>query len=295
MTARPARIVDAHVHLWDPARTDWYPYLAHSASLGMGDVTSMARRFDVPAYRAEAAGWNVEKLINVAAATGRHSVDETLELDRRAETDPTADGHPDAIIGGLPPADSVAEAVALLDEQMAAARFRGVRPMSPKAPPVPDDGVLRALAERDLIFELMAHPDQLVDAAARFAALGPLDGLTVVVEHAGWPRSAEADEFARWKVGMTALAAVGEHVACKLSGLAMPLGEIGGAAFRPWIEFAIETFGVERCLFASNFPVDGVHGSLDQLWSAYAEVTSGLEATDRDALFASNAERLYRI
>ena len=44
----------------------------------MGDVTGMSRRFDVPTYQSEAAGWNVEKLVNVAAATGRHSVEETL-------------------------------------------------------------------------------------------------------------------------------------------------------------------------------------------------------------------------
>ena len=62
-----------------------------------------------PTYLAESAGWNVEKLVNVAAATGRHSIDETLELDRRAD----ADGHPDAIVGGLPPTDSVAEAIEL--------------------------------------------------------------------------------------------------------------------------------------------------------------------------------------
>ena len=124
--SKPARIVDAHVHLWDPARVDWYPYLSTSgAELNMGDVSGMSRRFDVPTYLSESAGWNVEKLVNVAAATGRHSIDETLELDRRAD----ADTHPDAIIGGLPPTDSVAEAVAALDEQMAAPRFRGVRPM----------------------------------------------------------------------------------------------------------------------------------------------------------------------
>ena len=90
----------------------------------MGDVTGMARRFDVPTYQAESAGWNVEKLVNVAAATGRHSIDETLELDRRAD----ADGHPDAIIGGLPPTDSVAEAVALLD------RADGGAPLPGRAP-----------------------------------------------------------------------------------------------------------------------------------------------------------------
>ncbi|MEZ5140473.1 MAG: amidohydrolase family protein [Acidimicrobiales bacterium] len=94
--------------------------------------------------------------------------------------------------------------------------------------------------------------------------------------------------------GHRPLAAAGPHVHCKLSGLAMPLGAMSADAFRPWIEPAITTFGTSRCLFASNFPVDGLHGTLDQLWSAYAEVTAGLPAEDVDALFASNAERLYR-
>ncbi|MEZ5179799.1 MAG: amidohydrolase family protein [Acidimicrobiales bacterium] len=65
-------------------------------------------------------------------------------------------------------------------------------------------------------------------------------------------------------------------------------------AFRPWLEPAIEAFGPSRCLFASNFPVDGLHGSLDQLWSAYAEVTAGLPDHERDLLFAGTAERVYR-
>lgn len=284
----PARIVDAHVHLWDPARTDWYPYLRSSAQLGMGDVSGMARRFDVPTYLGESARWNVEKLVNVAAATGRHSIAETLDLDRRAD----ADGHPDAIIGGLPPADSVADAIAMLDEQMDAGRFRGVRPMGPVSTPVPDDDVLRALAERGLVFELMAHPDQLVEAARR---LGAIEDLVVVVEHAGWPRSSEPDEHARWRDGMSALADAGGHVHCKLSGLAMPLGAISAEAFRPWLEHAIDAFGVDRCFFASNFPVDGVHGTFDQLFEAYAQVTAGLGDDARDRLFATNAERLYRI
>lgn len=287
LPSRPARIVDAHVHLWDPANVEWYPYLGGGQDLGMGDVTGMARRFDVPTYRAEAEGWNVEKWVNVAAATGRHSVAETLELDRRAETD----GHPDAIVGGLPATDSAAEAIALLDEQLAARRLRGVRPMSPKAPPVPEDDVLRALVERDLAFDLMAHPHQLVDAARRLAAH---PDLVVVVEHTGWPRSADPEEHALWSAGIDALADVGEHVHCKLSGLAMPLGAMTADAFRPWLEHAISAFGPSRCLFASNFPVDGLHGSLQQLWSAYAEVTAGLPDDERDQLFAGTAERAYR-
>jgi predicted TIM-barrel fold metal-dependent hydrolase len=53
-------------------------------------------------------------------------------------------------------------------------------------------------------------------------------------------------------------------------------------------------FGVERCFFASNFPVDGMHGTFDQLYTAYAEVTAELDDDARDRLFASNAERVYR-
>lgn len=287
MTRPPTRVVDAHVHLWDPARTDWYPYLSGRQQLNMGDVSGMARRFDVPTYRAESARWNVDKLVNVAAATGRHSIEETLELDRRANVD----GHPDAIVGGLPPTGSVAEAEALLDQQMAASRFRGVRPMGAFDGPLPSPDILRALQARGLLFELMTHPDQLEVAAA---GLAPFDDLVVVVEHTGWPRSDAAEEQALWAAGIHALASLGDHVVCKLSGLAMPLGSMRAEVFRPWVERAIEAFGVDRCMFASNFPVDGMHGTFDELYTAYDSITAGLDEDARDKLFATNAERVYR-
>jgi predicted TIM-barrel fold metal-dependent hydrolase len=285
--SEPVRIVDAHVHLWDPARADWYPYLGGGRDLGMGNVTGMARRFDVDTYRAEAGRWNVQKLVNVAAATGVHSIAETLELDRLADRD----GEPVAIVGGLPAATSVGEAIGWIEEQLGAARFRGVRPMAPKGPAVPEDEILVALTERDLVFELMAHPDLLEDAARRLAVH---PDLTVVVEHTGWPRSNDDAEQSLWMAGLRALADAGPQVHCKVSGLAMPLGSMSAEAFRPWVEPAIETFGVERCLMASNFPVDGLHGTLDQLWSSYVEVTDGMSAEDVELLYAANAERVYR-
>ena len=291
MTGRPSRVVDAHVHLWDPARRDWYPYLSTGqhgpAPGGAGDPARMNRKFDVAAYQAEAGGWHVEKIVNVAAATGPHSVAETLELDARAEVE----GHPDAIVGGLPPTETVDGAVELLDRQMAATRFRGVRPMGPLDRPLPDRAVLEALRDRGLVFELMTHPDQLVAAAEGLAGI---DGLTVVVEHTGWPRSDAEEERALWRQGIDALAAVGEQVVCKLSGLAMPLRCMRADAFAPWLEHAIEAFGAERCMFASNFPVDSVYGTFDDLYEAFSAVTSGLEDAARDALFAGTAERVYR-
>jgi predicted TIM-barrel fold metal-dependent hydrolase len=288
MSDKPARIVDAHVHLWDPANKNWYPYLSMAPPHGgTGDASRMNRRFDVETYRAESAGWNVVKFVNVAAATGPNSVEETIELDRRAE----ANGGPDAIVGGLPPTDTVADAVALLDRQMTAPRFRGVRPMGPLSHPVPDPAVLGALQERNLVFELMAHPDLLTTAAAELAGF---DDLTIVVEHTGWPRSDADEEFSLWQKGINALAALGDHVVCKLSGLAMPLGSMRPDALAPWIEHALEVFGPARCMFASNFPVDAMAGTFDELYTGFAALTSSLDHASRDLLFAGTAERIYR-
>ncbi len=247
----------------------------------------MYRRFDIEMYREESARWNVEKFINVAAATGPHSIEETIELDSQAQ----ARGGPDAIVGGIPPTDTVAEGIELLDRQMVAPRFRGVRPMGIYQGPLPDAGVLLALQERNLVFELMTHTDQLGTAAAQLEGFGDLE---VVVEHTGWPRSGTDEEFALWRTGIDALAGLGDNIVCKLSGLAMPFASISVEAFAPWLEYAIEAFGVDRCMFASNFPVDSMFGTFDQLYSVFDAVTTGLDAASRAKLFADNAERVYR-
>src|SRR4029079_15265866 len=126
-------------------------------------------------------------------------------------------------------------------------RFRGVRPMGVFDSPLPERDVLVALAERGLLFELMAHPDELEVAAK---GLGSVDDLVVVVEHTGRPRSTTDEERALWKAGIAALAGLGDRVVCKLAGLAMPLGSMSPDAFTPWLEFAIEAFGADRCMFA---------------------------------------------
>jgi L-fuconolactonase len=287
MTAQPTRVVDAHVHLWDPARSDWYPYLTRPQGHGAADASRMCRRFDVRTYQAETARWNVKKFINVAAATGRHSIEETIELDANAQ----ASGGPAAIVGGLPPTGTVAEAIELVDQQMSASRFRGVRPMGALETPLPEAGVLHALQERDLLFELMTHPDQLHVAATQLAGF---DDLIVVVEHTGWPRSNSEEERALWRSGIDALAGLQDNIVCKLSGLAMPLGSMRPAVLAPWLEYAIEAFGVDRCMFASNFPVDAMYGTFDELYASFSTMTAGLDGESRDKLFAKNAERVYR-
>jgi predicted TIM-barrel fold metal-dependent hydrolase len=74
----------------------------------------------------------------------------------------------------------------------------------------------------------------------------------------------------------------------------MPFGSMGVDALAPWLDYAIEAFGVDHCMFASNFPVDSMYGTFDELYGTFSTVTAGLDSESREKLFASNAERVYR-
>lgn len=285
MSESITRVVDAHVHFWDPARIEWYPYLADASRLEMGDLSGMVRPFSPSIYRKEAADWPVEKVVHVCAA-GPAIAEETREREKMG----AVDGFIAAIIGGIRSDQSATEAIALLDEQMNCSRFRGARTMGRDPGRVPPPEVLHALSDRGLVFDLLARPERLADAAAELAGH---DDLVVVVEHAGWPRTPEAEEYAVWQDGLRLLASR-PATFCKLSGLSSPRSTVEPGEMRPWFERALELFGVDRCLIASNFPVDSCHGTFDALYSSFDTLTAGLGATAREKLFATNAERIYR-
>jgi predicted TIM-barrel fold metal-dependent hydrolase len=58
---------------------------------------------------------------------------------------------------------------------------------------------------------------------------------------------------------------------------------------------AIAIFGVERCMFASNFPVDSLVASLDTIFAGFKAIVAGRPAAEQRALFHDNAVRLYRM
>jgi len=282
-TTKVDRVVDAHVHLWDPTRVDWYPHLARDRP-----GTNMARQrrlYDHDAYLADAGHWNVVKYVHVAAAVSPFMVSETVQLEEWRRSG----GHPNAIVCGLDPARSTADNLRLLDQQLESSGYvRGVRVMGEGG--VPGAEVLRAIDERGLVLDVMAKANALKGVATTIAGWSDL---TVVIEHTGWPRENSDDEYRLWRNGMNALAAAGAHVHCKLSGLAMPFQAIDETAFRPWIEYALEAFGVDRCMCGSNCPVESMYGSFGDLYSTYDELTANLDAKAREKLFASNAERVY--
>jgi len=67
------------------------------------------------------------------------------------------------------------------------------------------------------------------------------------------------------------------------------------ASIAPTVDEIVGLFGVGRCMFASNFPVDALHGTYDRIWDAFDEITSALPPDEREALFSGTARRVFRI
>ncbi|WP_051504621.1 amidohydrolase family protein [Robbsia andropogonis] len=69
------------------------------------------------------------------------------------------------------------------------------------------------------------------------------------------------------------LLASSPNVSCKISGLGMANWKWAVDSIRPFVLDAIDAFGVERCMFVSNFPVDKRFSSYDAVFGAFKEIT----------------------
>jgi len=288
-------IVDPHVHLWDLRRNGaWYPGIMGipkpGEDGGLGDTSRLRRDYLLPQYDADTCRYKVRRMVHVSATQGPGS---HLGETRWLEAMMAEQGRPHALIGASDPTLPLSAVEAELDALQRCSDLRGVRVMfglDAAAPWTRD--FLRLLTERGLIFELVAHPHN----ATGFARLlDAFPNLHVVLEHMGWPTAPDdPGHFAQWRLALRALAGL-DTVHCKLSGLSMALHAISEARMRPWLEAAIEDFGVDRCCFASNFPVDSLFGSFDDLYRVYRGVAAELGASATRKLFVENAARTYRL
>jgi predicted TIM-barrel fold metal-dependent hydrolase len=175
-----------------------------------------------------------------------------------------------------------ADCAAVLEGQAQFVFVRGVR-HKPK-PGMMDDARWRAgygrLAPLGLHFELQALWSQLGEAA-RLARDFP--DTTIVLNHTGLP---SRDDIARWRAAMGELAGC-SNVAVKISGMGLPDRDI--------VLTAIELFSTSRAMFASNYPVDSLRATFDDIYSAFDEITRGFSSAERRALFHDNAVRIYRM
>lgn len=193
------------------------------------------------------------------------------------------------------------------DERLHYAR-RTVRPHELGEPAV--RAGFAALVARDLSFDAWVYHTQLDDVQALARAF---PAAAIVVDHLGGPlgagpyANARAEVFDAWRASIESLALF-PNVVLKIGGFGMPVMGFGfdrasakptartlAEAWRPYIEVAVAAFGAHRCMFESNFPPDRVSTGFATLWNAFKLATDGASASERHALFAGTASRVYRI
>ena len=140
-----------------------------------------------------------------------------------------------------------------------------------------------------LSFDLQVYCHQMAEAADLAAAF---PGIQIMLNHAGLPHRARSRLLASWRRGMRMLAE-SPNVAAKISGLGMFDHDWTVESIRPFVLDTIEIFGTDRCMFASNFPVDRLHSDYDAIWRAFDQITARLLRRRAPPLFHDNAARFY--
>jgi predicted TIM-barrel fold metal-dependent hydrolase len=156
--------------------------------------------------------------------------------------------------------------------------------------PVWLDG-FRALGELGLSFDLQVFPHQLRAAAALAATHGDT---SIVLDHAGMPIDRDPGALTRWRRELARFAAE-PNTTVKISALGTLDHHWTVNSIHQIVLDTIDTFGPNRCMFASNFPVDGLYSTYAELFGAFDRITRCLSDSERAQLFAGTARRVYRI
>ena len=205
-------------------------------------------------------------------------------------------------------------------------RFRGVRqitafdasPDVPRPRPFPEgllgDANFRegfaALDKLGLSFDAYLYHLQLPEVADLANAF---PGVTIILNHVGGlmrigPYANKDDEvLSEWRSGLATVADC-PNVVVKLGGLGMPRAgfdwhtrdipvgsEELAADIAPIMNYCIDQFGPDRCMFESNFPPDKMSFSYNVMYNAFKRLSQSYSTTERAAMFHDTAARVYRI
>ncbi|WP_342249858.1 amidohydrolase family protein [Sphingomonas sp. OTU376] len=299
MPTRPP-FIDPHVHLWNLSHIR-YPWLMppFSDDGPNGSVEPIASDYGLDEYLVDAGDWDVRGIVHIDA--GAHP-DDALRETEWLQAMADARGLPNGIVAFAALESPTLEG--LLGAHVAHPNVRGIRhivnwhadPQRSYSPAdiTTSDAWMRGfglLAKYDLSFDLQAYPGQFAHLAGLIAKHPDIQ---VIIDHAGMAIPADEDGWAVWRQGMAALAAL-PNVAVKISGMGFTWRPWDLDRARPYVLETIELFGADRAMFASNFPTDKLFGSFDRHLGAYDAITFDFSADERLALFAGNANRLYRL
>lgn len=295
MTRQP--IIDTHVHFWDMATPDlgleWVWLEKDFVHPILGDIDAMKSvKYGIDGVVAESRFADVSAFVHVQAAIGSQDpVDETRWLTRMRETA----AKPFTIVAH---ADLGTEhGRAQLDGHGESPYFVGVRDFA--AEPILASGEINPVYEQNLVE--MTRRGIMFDLDCEWMNMGGAlalarrhPDLQIVLEHIGFPRSRDDEYFASWRSALGELAQA-QNVTVKISGVAMTDPFFTRESLRRWVDTCVESFGPDRCVLGSNWPVDRLYSSYDVIMDLYREYLSGLSEAEQAKVFSGNAARIYQL
>lgn len=285
----PRRFVDAHVHFWDQSeRHISWPMLDIGFRYPLHRFNEHGH-YTAADHRAETAGAPITKVVHVQAAVVDDPAVETEWLQRMANSDPM--GWPNGIVGSGSLCDE--RAPEMLDRHAQYANFRGVRdPMLTDYLEHPGVEVaLNKMAALRAVCDLTVRLPRF-DALA--AVLDRHPDTVFVLNHGGSPVERTPAFLAAWRAGLREIARR-PNLYCKVSGFGLHDHTWTPATLRPMVFDCIDAFGFERCLIASDWPVDKLYSTYLEMIATYDLLTQDCSESERDQLFAATAEHVYRI
>ncbi len=294
-------IIDAHQHFWNLER-NYLPWLCDEPMIPFryGDYSAIRRNYLPEDYRRDTASFRISGTVYVEA-----------EWDPRTPVEETRWVHELADREGLPTV-MVAQArlnqpdiEEVLDAHCDFPRVRGIRhkptaarsaaEVVPGVPGSMGDPAWRhgfaLLAGHRLSFDLQT-PWWHFNEAAELAEAYP--ETQIIINHTGLPADRSEAGLRAWRDAMDTVARQ-PNVAVKISGIGVPETTWTAEANRRVVLETIDCFGVDRCMFASNFPVDSLVASFDTLFEGFQAITGSFSHGERLKLFHDNAMRLYRL
>ena len=294
-------IIDAHQHFWDIER-NYLPWLCDEPMIPFryGDYGAIRRNYLPPDYLADCGKHKIVKSVYVET---EWNPEDPIGETRWVHQIQQQYGYPHAVVAqAWLDRDDVAE---VLKAQAAFPLLRGIR-HKPKAAATPDDvvrGTLGSMGDprwragyallesHGLSFDLQT-PWWHLDEAAELARDFP--GIQIILNHTGLPADRSEAGLKAWRDAMQTLAEL-SNVAVKISGIGIPDQPWRPQDNRRVVLDTITIFGVERCMFASNFPVDKLVVDFDTLIAGFQEMVKAFSRTDQIKLFHDNALRYYRL
>ena len=286
------KFVDAHVHFYDmkhPALYygHWQPDEDHPF-LGAQTRILGSKNYLAEDFLTDSRIHGVTKAVHVQAAIGsKNPVEETKWLQEVYQKT----GIPNAIVGHVDLRDIGANTV--IERHLEYPNFKGIRDFSHGEYLVSDQfrRGYSLLEKYDLISSISAQwqdMENLADLANTYP------NITIVLDHAGFPEKRTVEYFNNWKAGMERISNI-DNIFCKISGLGMGDNNWTTESIRPYVETCIELFGVNRSLFATNWPIDSLWSEYGDVVKAYREITRNYSDSELERLFSKNAEEIYQL